>query len=67
MRRVLIRGAAKLKAGVQDLANLSEKKITDKVMDQAYDDVLAEYIKLGGSDQAAKGVDLEKFVNGSQI
>jgi hypothetical protein len=66
MRRVLIQATQKLKAGIQDLADLSEKTSSD-VMDAAYAEVNEEYLRLGGSDQVAKGVELEKFVNTSPI
>jgi hypothetical protein len=67
MRRVLIRAANKIKVGVQDLADISESKITKKVMEAAYAELREQYLKLGGSDQVAKGVELEKFANGAPI
>jgi hypothetical protein len=67
MRRALIRATKKLRAGVQDLADVAEGAFTDRIMDVAYGECRENYTELGASDQAAKGADLEAIVNGLGI
>jgi hypothetical protein len=62
MRRALIEALKKKKPGVQDLADRKDGDFTDKVMDAAFAVVSAAYKKLGGTDQVAKGVELEKEI-----
>ncbi len=63
MRRSLIEAAKKKNPGAQDLADLKDKDFTGAVMDAAYAFVSSAYRKFGASDQAAKGVEFEKFIN----
>jgi len=63
MRRTLIRTCKKLKAGINDLRTLAINDVTVDILDQAFKEVREQYAKLGASDQAAKGSDLEKSVN----
>ena len=67
MRRALIRATKKLKAGVQDLADVTENAFTPKLLDVAYRECRENYTELGASDQAAKGADLEAIVNGLSL
>lgn len=62
VRRALMRAANKLNPGVQDLADLAEDRLMP-AMEASLPEVLDEYLRLGGSDQVAKGVDLENFTN----
>lgn len=67
MRRALIRAVRKVKSGVQDLADMSDGAVTPRIMDIAYGECRENYLELGGSDQVAKGTDLEAIVNGLSI
>jgi len=67
MRRALIRAVGKMNAGVQDLADAPEDAFTHQLMGVAFEECRENYVELGGSDQVAKGVDLEAIVNGLSI
>lgn len=51
-----------MNAGVQDLADISES-LFSPAMEASVQELLTEYLNLGGSDQVAKGIELERFTN----
>ena len=67
MRRALARAVGKLKVGVQDLAELEFAKVTGDVLSKSLDEIGEQYVKLGASDQVAKGPELERFVNENNL
>lgn len=62
MRRALIEATKKKNPGVQDLADRKDGDFGDKVMDAAFAVVVDAYTSLGGTDQVAKGVELQKAI-----